>query len=205
MRIYAYGRDALLVELRSLDQVVQFHAHLREEPPSGLLEVVPGARTLLIAFDRTATTGAGIALAIRSIRARSGPGNAETDPVEIPIRYDGPDMAEVEKLTHLSRVEVIHRHVEGRYTVAFTGIAPGFYFLSGGHRSLQVPRRGVPHTSVETGAVGLAGEFTGIYPRTGPGGWQIIGHTTARLWDVDKLPSVLLAPTTPVRFVQLAE
>ena len=85
--------------------------------------------------------------------------------------------------------------------MAFCGFAPGFAYLAGGDPALRVPRRRSPRTAVPAGSVGLAGEFTGVYPRQMPGGWQLIGRTDAVLWDLDRDPPALLPPGTRVRFV----
>ena len=63
-----------------------------------------------------------------------------------------------------------------------------------------MPRRDEPRTAVPAGSVGLAGEFTGVYPRSSPGGWQLIGHTDAEVWDATRETPALLAPGTLVRF-----
>ena len=84
--------------------------------------------------------------------------------------------------------------------VAFGGFAPGFAYLAGGDPRLDVERRAEPRTSVPPGSVGLAGEFSGIYPRASPGGWQLIGHTDAVLWDLER--GALLEPGGTVRFVE---
>jgi KipI family sensor histidine kinase inhibitor len=95
---------------------------------------------------------------------------------------------------------VIHLHTTSTWTVAFGGFAPGFGYLVTDHANLVVPRRASPRTVVPAGAVGLAGEFSGIYPRPSPGGWQLIGSTDAILWDTTREPPALLAPGTAVRF-----
>ena len=92
-------------------------------------------------------------------------------------------------------------HTSQPWTVGFCGFAPGFSYLVGGDPRLQVPRRAEPRTSVPAGAVGLAGSFSGIYPRSSPGGWQIIGETDAVLWDVERRPPALLQPGSRVVFV----
>jgi KipI family sensor histidine kinase inhibitor len=84
--------------------------------------------------------------------------------------------------------------------VAFGGFAPGFAYLIGGDTRLEVPRRDEARTKVPAGAVGLAGEFSGIYPRPSPGGWQLLGHTELSMWDVDRDPPALLQPGTLVQF-----
>ena len=97
--------------------------------------------------------------------------------VEIPVRYDGEDLEEVAEMLGITTEEVVRRHTDAEYTVAFTGFAPGFAYLTGGDPGLDVPRRKTPRTRIPAGAVGLAGAFSGIYPQASPGGWQIIGVT----------------------------
>jgi KipI family sensor histidine kinase inhibitor len=116
------------------------------------------------------------------------------------VTYDGPDLAEVASLTGLSEAAVVTAHTESVWTVGFGGFAPGFAYLTGGDPRLHVPRRGTPRPSVPAGSVGLAGEFSGVYPRSSPGGWQLIGHTDVDLFDVDRDPPALLQPGTRVRF-----
>jgi len=85
-------------------------------------------------------------------------------------------------------------------TVAFGGFAPGFGYLTGLPKQLHVPRRATPRTRVPAGAVGLAGEFAGVYPRPSPGGWQLVGRTDVVLFDPNREPPALLSPGTRVRF-----
>ena len=118
------------------------------------------------------------------------------------MTYDGPDLADVASHTGLSEDEIVAAHTGAPWTVAFGGFAPGFAYLVGGDERLAVPRRESPRTSVPAGSVGLAGEFSGVYPRSSPGGWQLIGHTDAVMFDVDRDPPALLAPGAQVRFVE---
>jgi KipI family sensor histidine kinase inhibitor len=211
LRLLGYGNSGLLVELDSLDEALLLCADLERNPPRGVIDLIPGARTVLISFDPAVTGQAALAadLSTRPVLAAGPASEKTTTPqdgasLELPIRYDGPDLAEVAALTGLSVAEVIERHAASSYLVAFTGFAPGFGYLSGGDPGLQVPRRDTPRTMVAAGAVGLAGEFTGIYPRNGPGGWQIIGHTAATMWDVDRAPAALLRPGVRVTFRPVA-
>ena len=110
-------------------------------------------------------------------------------------------LAEVARLTGLDEDEVVAAHTGTPWRVAFGGFAPGFAYLTGGDERLRVPRRDEPRTTVPAGAVGLAGEFSGVYPRSSPGGWQLIGSTDARLWDPDRDPPALLEPGGRVQFV----
>ena len=121
-------------------------------------------------------------------------------PVTIRVRYDGPDLDEVAWLTGLTPDEVVEAHTGTAWRAAFGGFAPGFVYLTGGDPRLRVPRRASPRTAVPPGAVGLADEFSGVYPRESPGGWQLIGRTDARLWDAAADPPALIVPGALVRF-----
>ncbi len=132
--------------------------------------------------------------------ARADP-TEETGVVEISVHYDGPDLTEVAERTGLSPSEVVSAHTGRLWLVGFAGFAPGFAYLVDGDPRLHVPRRPAPRTRVPAGSVGLAGEFSGIYPRASPGGWQLIGRTDQTLWDLDRDPPALLRPGLRVRFV----
>lgn len=199
-RLLPYGARAVLVELDTLDEVLGLHAALREAEVSGVVDLVPAARTLLVRFDPDATDVEAVRAAIRSTEprdARRGAGEL----VEVPVRYDGDDLDEVGELTGWGADEVVERHTGTLWTVAFGGFAPGFGYLVADEGSWDVPRRDSPRPRVPAGAVGLAGEYSGVYPRSSPGGWQLIGHTELTLFDVDRDPPALLAPGTRVRFV----
>ncbi|CAM3679999.1 allophanate hydrolase subunit 1 [Nocardioides zeicaulis] len=201
-----YGDRAVLVELASTREAVAYASALRARGsvagagPVG--EVVPAARTVLV----VAAEGVGVA-DLRAHLADVVPTTLATGAdgpmVEIPVTYDGADLAEVAALTGLSEREVVTAHTGQTWQVAFGGFAPGFGYLVGEDDRLHVPRREESRTRVPAGAVGLAGEYSGIYPRSSPGGWQLIGRTDVVLWDLDRDPAALLAPGVRVRFVEV--
>jgi KipI family sensor histidine kinase inhibitor len=115
--------------------------------------------------------------------------------------FDGPDLDEVASLTGRTADGVVAALAAAELTVAFTGFAPGFGYLTGLPEDLHVPRRATPRTRVPAGAVGLAGPFAGAYPRASPGGWQLVGRTDAVLFDPDRDPPALLVPGATVRLV----
>jgi KipI family sensor histidine kinase inhibitor len=126
--------------------------------------------------------------------------------IEIPTRYGGdggPDLAEVAALHELTPRDVIDLHTSVEYGVYMLGFAPGFAYLGRVPEAIATPRRETPRTTVPAGSVGLAGEQTGIYPFDSPGGWQLIGRTDVRMWDIARDPPALLAPGDRVRFVPL--
>jgi KipI family sensor histidine kinase inhibitor len=195
-----YGDQALLLQLDSTAEVLAWAAALRDVAMPDVLDIVPAARTVLLKLDRPGRQDA-IRRRLDSMQVAAG---AEPDPpgrpLVIDVVYDGVDLDEVAELTGLTAAQVVDAHTANPWTVGFCGFAPGFAYLVGGDPRLAVPRRSEPRSSVPAGAVGLAGEFTGIYPRRSPGGWQLIGRTDAVLWDIDRPDPALLTPGTWVQF-----
>lgn len=201
--VLPYGRDTVLLEPNDPAQLPGLTQSLTGGAVPGVAEVVPAARTVLVRFESSAALVAGRAeldLLLATVRA-DAPAPDPGRIVEVEVTYDGPDLAEVARLTGLGVDGVITAHTASPWRVAFGGFAPGFAYLAEGDPRLQVPRRAEPRPSVPAGSVGLAGEFSGIYPRSSPGGWQLIGHTTARLWDATREPPALLSPGHWVQFV----
>jgi len=196
----------LLVELADLPEVLALLDHLREDPLPGAVELIPGARTLLLRWQPGQANRPDLVAALEAASGADKMTRMATHgtEIEIPVRYDGADLAEVAALTGLSQAEVIRRHTATLQTVAFTGFAPGFAYLTGGDPALQVPRRQVPRPRIPAGAVALAGPFSGIYPRASPGGWQLLGTTPRAMWDLDREPPALLQPGDRVRFREMA-
>lgn len=195
MKVRRCGESALLIET---DEVLGWYTALTDRRLPGVVDLVPAARTLLVRYESTVDFET---LVARLSDMTPAPAAAVTgDPVTIPVRYDGADLAEVAETTGLSQDEVVSVHTGPEYTVAFTGFAPGFGYLTGLDPRLRLPRRDSPRTRVPAGAVAVAGEYTGVYPRPSPGGWHLLGSTTAPLWDPAKEPPALLRPGTTVRF-----
>jgi KipI family sensor histidine kinase inhibitor len=190
------GDAALLIET---EQPHRLNAAVRSLDRPDIVDVVPGARTLLV----TASPGTDLGrlgaligdLTLPETRATGG------EPMRVPVAYDGEDLDEVASMTGLTREEVVSRHTAGSYVVAYLGFSPGFGYLAGLDESLHVPRRDSPRTSVPAGSVAIAGPYGAVYPSPSPGGWRLLGHTTLRMWDPDREPPSLLQPGTQVRFV----
>jgi KipI family sensor histidine kinase inhibitor len=200
MRTLPVGDAALLVEVSSGDEARALHAELvrrRAEGSLSVREIVPAARTVLLDGLTDPTR---LAAELTASEIPSAPSRAR-EVVELPVRYDGPDLADVAALWGVSPEEVARIHAGTEFTVAFCGFAPGFGYLTGLPARYDVPRRATPRTAVPAGSVALAGPYTGVYPRSSPGGWQLIGTTDAVLWDHARVPAALLSPGTRVRFV----
>jgi KipI family sensor histidine kinase inhibitor len=188
-----YGDRAVLLEHA---EPIRLLAPLRAQP--GVLAVVPAARTVLVRFDPSRTGPERILDGLGRLAAP--PPSASATEIALPVRYDGADLAAVAQETGCSVADVIARHSAAVYTVAFCGFSPGFAYLTGLDPVLHRPRLAVPRTAVPAGAVAIAGEYTGVYPRRSPGGWRLLGRTDATLWDLEREPPALLVPGTRVRF-----
>ncbi|WP_086561353.1 5-oxoprolinase subunit B family protein [Streptomyces africanus] len=200
MKVLPVGEDALLVEVSSGDEAHALHAELLRRRAEGALsarEIVPAARTVLLdGLDAPAR----VAAELTAAELPPAPPRARAV-VELPVRYDGPDLADVAAHWGVPEREVARLHAGTEFRVAFCGFAPGFGYLTGLPPRYDVPRRATPRTAVPAGSVALAGPYTGVYPRSSPGGWQLIGTTDAVLWDHARVPAALLSPGTRVRFV----
>lgn len=199
MRLRTAGECGVLAEVADLETVHRLASAVRTAGLAGVVDVVPGYRTVLVTTERpadlTAVREALPALPLPDLEVARG------RLVEVPVVYDGEDLQEVSRLTGLDADEVVARHTAVDYVVAFLGFTPGFPYLVGLDPALHVPRRTTPRTAVPAGSVGLAGDQTGVYPRASPGGWQLIGRSDVVLFDADRDPPALLAPGDLLRFV----
>lgn len=206
MRVLPSGTTALLVELDDLDGVLGLYAALSDDLPHGVVDVVPAARTLLVVIDPDLTTLPSVEHRVRRTTPRRDALEADGfgELVEIPVAYDGEDLEEAARLVGCDAAELVRRHTAEEWQVAFCGFAPGFGYLTSHEWRAEVPRRSSPRTKVPPGSVGLAGAFTGVYPRESPGGWQLIGRTRLTMFDPFRQPAALLRPGVRVRFVEEA-
>ncbi|MEV7826607.1 urea amidolyase family protein [Microbacterium enclense] len=195
------GERAVLAEVADLASVLTLHAALAADVPDGIDDLVPAARTVLVVFDPRRITPAAVRAWITSRAGRTPDAIAPGSLVEVPVRYDGADLQSTAELLGIPVSDLVARHAGVEWTVAFTGFAPGFAYLVSAAWPYDVPRLAEPRTRVPAGAVGLAGGFSGAYPRETPGGWRLIGTTDAVLFDPDAATPVLLPPQARVRFV----
>ena len=201
MNVLPMGPRALLVDVGSVEDVRRLYAEVRRRRADGqlvdLVDVVPAARTVLLQF---ATNVGSLADDVVTWELPTTPSRTGKR-VTVPVTYDGPDLPQVVQLTGLTVDEVVALHSSADLTVAFCGFSPGFGYLTGLPEVLHVPRRPEPRSAVPAGAVGIAGEFTGVYPRSSPGGWQLIGTALVEMWDDQRDPPALVEPGDRVHFV----
>lgn len=200
VRVLPAGASSVLVETADGAGTAALHAELLrrrgEEVLAGVTEIVPAARTVLVCglADPRAFAAEVAGWQVPPVEAGRG------DAVELPVRFDGPDLAEVAERWGMRPAQVAEVVTATPFRVAFCGFAPGFGYLTGLPDHLQVPRRATPRTSVPAGSVGLAGPYAGVYPRSSPGGWQLVATTDAPLWDPAREPAALLTPGAEARF-----
>jgi KipI family sensor histidine kinase inhibitor len=202
MRLLPCGDRALLAEVADAGERRRLDATLRRHPLPGSVEHVPGARTVLV-VARAPNDLPSLAAALRELVLDPDEAPDGSDDLVVEVRYDGPDLQDVATSVGISPDDVVERHTTQLWTVEFAGFAPGFGYLTGAEGGLDVPRRASPRTRIPAGSVGLAGPYSGIYPRASPGGWQLIGRSDAPLWDADRDPPALLTPGRRVRFVEV--
>jgi len=201
--ILDYGDSALLLQFDSTTDVLSWTAALRAAALPGVVDIVPASHTVLVKLAAPRhLAGIRHRLTHLSVDTDASAARAPHRPADVVIDviYDGPDLTEVAQHTGLSVAQIINAHTATPWLVGFGGSTPGFAYLLGGDRRLHVPRRAELRAAVPAGSVALAGQFSGIYPRQWPGGWQVIGHTDAVLWDLERPHPALLTPGLSVQF-----
>lgn len=209
-RVIPVGDRAVTVEVgSSLDEetvgrVRALDERLREKSPRGVLEAVPTYASLLVIYDRLALPYAELRATLLSLARDLPASNPPGRLMEIPVLYDGEDLGDVAMTCGLAQDAVIDLHSGRDYSVLMLGFSPGFAYMGFVDERLRLPRRKTPRTRVPAGSVAIAGPQTGIYPRTLPGGWNLLGRTTVPLFDAsiaaDGTPSRLM-PGDRVRFI----
>jgi 5-oxoprolinase (ATP-hydrolysing) subunit B len=189
-----YGPEAWLVE--PIDPVA-FATAVASVDFVGVVDVVPTEATVLVRCDRSVHAVVGALLDQLVVQDRA---DATPSTVTIDVDYDGEDLAHVAMLTGIDVDEVVDRHENGSYVVAFCGFSPGFAYLRGLDPALHLPRRPTPRTSVPAGSVAIAAGYSSVYPSVSPGGWHLLGRTRAVVWDAHRTPPAVLMPGTFVRF-----
>ncbi len=206
------GDAAFLIDFGDeIDEAINARVHLlaaRLAGVPGARETVPAYSSLLVEFDPGEIEHRRVRQEIE--RALAEPAAAEAAPprvVEIPTRYGGefgPDLDFVAKHNNVSPEEAIRLHTSRPFRVYMLGFTPGFPYAGPVPPQIQAPRLETPRTFVPAGSVGVAGAQTGIYPRSSPGGWRLIGRTDIRLFDPSHDPPSLLQPGDYIQFVPVA-
>lgn len=210
VRILTVGDCAISVEfgqeisLEINHKVMALKTVLERKPITGLVELVPTYCSLLIQYDPMVLRYGPLRDKLKDLVTQLD--EVEMPPkqvVEIPVAYGGeygPDLGEVARSHNISEEEVIRLHSEPEYPIYMLGFVAGFPYLGGMNKAIATPRKQTPRLNIEAGSVGIAGEQTGIYSVQSPGGWQIIGRTPLKLYDVEREEPVLLKAGQYVKF-----
>jgi inhibitor of KinA len=209
-RLLAAGDSALIVELEErIDpsinrRIVALGARLEASRLAGLRDIVPAYRSLTVYFDPLRTDYSSLVSQLTSaLEQQIAEPEVAGRLVEIPVCYGGehgPDLSAVAGFARVTESEVVALHTAATYQVFMLGFVPGFAYLGSVDRRIAAPRRTEPRVRVPAGSVGVAGEQTGIYPSETPGGWQLIGRTPLRPFDISREDPFLLRAGDRVRF-----
>jgi KipI family sensor histidine kinase inhibitor len=199
VRWLPYGSDAALIECESLAEMAAVRATVASAGVPDVIEIVPAARTVLLSVRSGTKALAKVREVLEGADLAHPPTGESRDHV-LDVRYDGEDLDLVARTAGITVDEVVALHTGACYTVAFTGFAPGFGYLTGLPEPLRQSRLDTARTRVPAGSVAIAGEFAGVYPRASPGGWRLLGRTHAVLFDPRADRPALLAPGDRVRF-----
>lgn len=174
-----------------------------------IVEIIPTYRSLMVHYNPLKIEYDELINSLKDIEQNLG--NIEIPPpkvIEIPTLYGGeygPDIENVAKHNNLSIDEVIKIHSSKEYLIYMLGFTPGFPYLGGMDKSLETPRLQVPRTKIPAGSVGIASKQTGIYPIDSPGGWQLIGRTPLKLFDINKENPFLLSAGSYIKFISITQ
>jgi KipI family sensor histidine kinase inhibitor len=208
VRLLPYGPDALLVETAPHNVLATSEAIRRWAAATGACaEVVPAQATVLVMVLGIGTSDAlrrELAEVVAGAKPKDFLAGDTHETITIPVRYNGADLDAVARMVGCSVSDLVAQHSSAPYRVAFCGFVPGFAYLSGLAEALHVPRRSTPRHRVPAGSVAIAAGYCGVYPRSSPGGWHVIGSTEAVLWDPSRATPALLVPGTTVRFTEVA-
>ena len=211
IRYYPAGDTALVVEFgQQIDEEINDRVHamarwIRKQNIRGITEAIPTFRSLLICYDPCKITYGRLVKKLQKNNCSEFQNTAsEKVSHRIPVCYDGPDLADMEQLTGLTREEIIAIHSGTDYKIHMMGFLPGFVYLGGLDPRICVPRLDTPRTKIEAGSVGIGGSQTGIYPVSSPGGWRILGFTSIQLYDPDRAEPILCKAGEYIRFVPIS-
>lgn len=200
MRFLSVNLDSFLIELNSLEETLALYRQLQQLGHPDIREMIPAAQTILVYFDRWKIQAKFLMDWIAQQPVHDQTLDVGRERV-VDVCYDGEDLAPLADQLGWSVTELIQRHTQSHWQVAFIGFAPGFAYLVSPEQQFQnIPRLSSPRKKVPVGSVALANDYTGIYPKDSPGGWQLIGRTTSRMWDELRDPPALLLPSDRVVF-----
>ena len=182
--------------------------HLLHNPIHGVVNIHPGYSSMLLTLDKTTNIDDTIRVVENILYVVQNIEPPEENLVEVPVLYGGnygKDIQRVVQFSKLSESEIIQRHQTGNYLVYFLGFTPGFPYLGGMDQDLTTPRIQTPRKRVPQGSVAIAGAQTGIYPFPSPGGWNLIGRTPLKIFNISNPQNSLIQMGNKVQFKSIGE
>ena len=182
--------------------------HLLHNPIHGVVNIHPGYSSMLLTLDKTTNIDDTIRVVENILYVVQNIEPPEEKLVEVPVLYGGnygKDIQRVVQFSKLSESEIIQRHQTGNYLVYFLGFTPGFPYLGGMDQDLTTPRIQTPRKRVPQGSVAIAGAQTGIYPFPSPGGWNLIGRTPLKIFNISNPQNSLIQMGNKVQFKSIGE
>ncbi|KNC08757.1 hypothetical protein AC791_08640 [Klebsiella sp. RIT-PI-d] len=211
-RCYLSGETAVVLELEppvtlaSQKRIWRLTQRVVDMP--NVVEAIPGMNNITVVLREPQSLALDAIERLQRWWEESEALEPDSRAIDIPVVYGGahgPDLDDVARHSGLTPQQVVELHASVDYVVWFLGFQPGFPYLGGLPEPLITPRRAEPRLMVPAGSVGIGGAQTGIYPLATPGGWQLIGCTTLKLFDPAKNEPVLLRPGDTVRFIPQKE
>ncbi|WP_109439922.1 urea amidolyase family protein [Acinetobacter haemolyticus] len=200
MRFLSVNLNCVLIEFPSLEETIATYHFLQHHQHPHIQEMIPAARTILVYFNDLFIDAKNLIQWISAQKINQDFFDTGKE-VVIEVNYQGADLINVAEHVGISVEEVIYKHTHSHWQVAFIGFAPGFaYLVSSDHPFTSIPRLASPRKKIRAGSVGLAGEYSGVYPKDSPGGWQLIGQTDEKMWDIHRAQPALLLPSDQVIF-----
>lgn len=213
-QLYPMGDHALLLEFGKVidseihQQIQKVTNVLDHSPPSWMIEYIPAFTTITIIYKPTEILYKDACLELNKIVLNIEEHNEINQHiVPIPVCYGdefGPDLEFVADVNNLTKEEVMNIHANGNYLVYMIGFSPGFPYIGGMSERIAAPRKKSPRLNIAAGSVGIAGKQTGIYSIDSPGGWQIIGRTPLRLFQIDKQKPAFLKAGDKIKFIPIS-
>jgi len=207
------GSIAVLVEWPKqidreiLKNIIQFKYKINVDMGEYVLETVPAYNSLAVFFDTGKIKYSSVVKDLKEVYGSKDQKLLRAYKLwKIPVCYDdkyGVDLDHLAEDKKLTKENIIKLHSSAVYDVYFIGFLPGFLYLGGLPKELEYKRKDRPRLKIKQGDVGIAGNQTGIYPRISPGGWNIIGNSPLRFFEVDKFPPCFAVAGDKIKFFQV--
>jgi len=199
------------IDPRTFQQLQQVEAFIKKQNNPAIIEIVSSYRAIMLTIDINQTDLMQITSELKLDvlnQTKLEDASTQSKIVHIPVLYGGEygqDIYEVANHNNISIKDVERIHTETAYLIYMIGFMPGFPFLGGLDSRLHTPRRKEPRTKIEAGSVGIANNQTGLYPKASPGGWQIIGRTPIKVFDIQRKPMCLYEAGNAIKFYAIEE